>query len=404
MAAKRRHSNRKDFPDFLYVEKRAGKVRYRFTCVDGTKKMFPVGTTEYQAIQAAIAYNAKHRAMESFSLESQKFIKPTDKFNKPLSEWIAVVKNRVSDEENMSPDTYSVFLNDCDRLIERLGHKLSKQIKLMDLNDWLNHYFGSKSKNVYNRKVSFLKKVFAYLADESAVNTNVAEQKKPRRLNPEDKAKDRLDLTIDDFKAIHQKAPLFLRTAMEIALQSTHAVKELHRIKYSIKKPAPGKCGILWFEVPTHQNGVTVYGTLYIHRQKVKNSKASYVAIPVTQAIKDTVERSRKDKLICPYVVHRRNKLTNGIAKECDHQFQCTSKIISRTFSKVRDELNLYSDLPKSLRPTFHEIRRLAAQKLQEMGENPQQRMAHSRPETTKIYTDSNNIEWHEIPAKEVEI
>ncbi len=213
------------------------------------------------------------------------------------------------------------------------------------------------------------------MADESAVDSNVAEQKKQRKITAEDKAKSRLDLTANDFKLIHEAAPLFLKTAMEIALQSTHAVKELHRIKYSISKPTPGKCGIVWFDSPQQDKELAIYGTLYIHRHKVQNNKASFVAIPVTEAIKETVARSRLDKLVCPYVVHRQNKLTNGIAKECDHRFQCTSKIISRTFSEVRDQLGLYSEVPKSERPTFHEIRRLAARMISDMGENPQKRM-----------------------------
>lgn len=398
MSPRRRTQGTEHFPAHLSKIKHKGKNRFQFRCIDGSRKLFPAGTTEHQAIQAAIAYNAKHRGhADMFNLETTPAPRKKDKFDKPLSEWLKVVIARVENEESLSGETLSTFKLDCERLVKSLGYRNTKSITLQDLNSWLSEHFADKSKNVYNRKVSFLKKVFAYLADESAVTTNVAEQKKQRKMTKADKKKNRLDLSADDYKRIHAAAPLFLKTAMEIALQSTHAVKELHRIKYSITAPTPGVCGIVWNDGPKHENGMTIYGTLYIHRHKVQNNKAAFVAIPVTQSIKDTVDRSRLDKLVCPYVVHRKNKLTNGLAKECDHRFQCTSKIISRAFSGVRDELGLYADIPKEERPTFHEIRRLAARLISGMGENPQKRMAHANEATTKIYTDNNDVEWHQV-------
>ncbi|EGR1549615.1 tyrosine-type recombinase/integrase [Vibrio parahaemolyticus] len=221
--------------------------------------------------------------------------------------------------------------------------------------------------------------------------------KKPKRLNASDNKKERLDLDIEAFKAIEKEAPLFLKVAMGLSIQSTHAVAELHRTKYRI--PKPDTCGIVWFDTPKPENGEMVFGTLYIHRAKVKNDKTSYVAIPVTSSIKEVVELSKTDKLHCPYVVHRRPARNNNIAKQCDHRYQVTSRMISETFSKVRDELGLYSNVEKAKRPTFHEIRRLSAKLIDEMGVNPRQRMAHASDRTTQIYTDSHDVEWHEVPS-----
>lgn len=41
---------------------------------------------------------------------------------------------------------------------------------------------------------------------------------------------------------------------------------------------------------------------------------------------------------------------------------------------------------------------------IDEMGVNPRQRMAHASDKTTQIYTDSHDVEWHEVPAISVAI
>ncbi|CAH0525664.1 hypothetical protein VHP8226_01194 [Vibrio hippocampi] len=56
--------------------------------------------------------------------------------------------------------------------------------------------------------------------------------------------------------------------------------------------------------------------------RKRENAKTPYVAIPVTQAIKDIVELSKTDRLLCPYVVHRKPIKNNEISNQCDHRYQ----------------------------------------------------------------------------------
>ncbi|PAJ72876.1 hypothetical protein CJF42_18955 [Pseudoalteromonas sp. NBT06-2] len=85
-------------------------------------------------------------------------------------------------------------------------------------------------------------------------------------------------------------------------------------------------------------------------------------------------------------------------------EFQVTSTYISEGFSKIRDQLGLYSDIDKKARPTFHEIRRIAAQELMDSGHNPMSRMAHSNQATTNIYTDKHNIEWIEVSPVAINI
>ncbi|MBC8652918.1 tyrosine-type recombinase/integrase [Providencia vermicola] len=70
---------------------------------------------------------------------------------------------------------------------------------------------------------------------------------------------------------------------------------------------------------------------------------------------------------------------------------------LSRAFSKARDKAGAYADLPQEQRPTFHEIRALAAHLFEKSGVDPQARMAHSDAKSTKIYTQ-DHVEWVSVP------
>lgn len=85
------------------------------------------------------------------------------------------------------------------------------------------------------------------------------------------------------------------------------------------------------------------------------------------------------------------------------HLTQVAHDYLSRTFSIIRDKLGLYEDLSLRERPTFHEIRALAARMLQDQGYNPQARMAHSDEKSTRIYTE-NHRDWVHVPHVEIKI
>ncbi len=88
---------------------------------------------------------------------------------------------------------------------------------------------------------------------------------------------------MDAFNDIAADAKPWLKTAMMLSMQTTHAVLEVSRIKYK---------DIEWFDAPLNDGGYRVYGILRIHRQKVKNKEASRVEIPVTKALKTIIDES----------------------------------------------------------------------------------------------------------------
>jgi hypothetical protein len=363
-----------------------GNTRFRFRRPDGKDFYFPPGTLESNAIEAATIYNKKYRN------PTIRLLLNSDPNSKPISHWLPIIKERVRNEElkaeKISENVFNTFCLDIDRLEALHGNLLTQDINLETVNSYLSTYVKGKSDNVYNAKLSFLKKVFSYLLDDGAINKNYANNKKIKP-KPE---KDRIRIDIENFNKILQFAPKYLNIAMRLSLQTTHAVNEISTAKYS---------DCIFYSQPRMQDGHFVFGTLRIHRQKVKNKEASRVEIPITQTLKDIIDDSRKDNISSPYIVHR---LKDGRGKKgstLTHPTQCRTGDISEEFSKTRDELHLYNDLPKKSRPTFHEIRSLSIYLYGKQGLDPQERAAHTDAKTTKKYMEGH-IEWVQIQAAEL--
>lgn len=375
MSPRRRAQSTSDLPTGLSIRKMRGETRFRYRYSNGREFFFPIGTSRAEAIQATLAFNLEERPVATLCRNKG------DDSNKPLSEWLPYIADRVISEEELGENASDTFLKDIRRLTEGFGHIHTNDISLVTVNKFLRKYAKDKSHNVYNRKISFLSKVFSYLIDESAMTENFADYKK--RKPKDDKKRQRLSLM--DYKTILKEAKknkdyYFLYIAMRLALQTTHAVLEVSRIKYKDVKN----------------------GHLRIHRQKTKEHEASRVEIPVTEELQLILEDAKNTRLHCPYVVNRRGRYMVK-SEGCDHMFQVSSKMISRKFSELRDSLGVCGNLHKSERPTFHEIRALSIYLYDKAGIDPQARAAHKDSKSTKVYKEGH-VEWTRVPAAELKV
>jgi len=389
MAARPRKRENRHLSDQLYYDL-SSKV-YRFTLVTGKRKS--LGSDRAVAIAIAREYNIRMRPESAISIDS--LIRDSGGVQGealPFAEHVDHIMERAITDEQPSESTRDDWNNDAIRVKAFFSNIPACDIELEHVNAYIKEYHAEASANVQNRKVSFLKKLFSYAVDESLMLDNPATRKKMRRIDE----KKRQRLSIDTFMAIRRAAAPWLRTAMDLALQTTHARLEVSRIRYSIKEPKNGICGCVWLEQP--ENGI--YGTLYIHRQKVQKKKASHVAIPIGAELKRIIDDSR-DSVVSPYVVHRIPQRSMKRSKEVAHPTQVAPDYLSRSFSALRDKLGLSVHLEMEERPTFHEIRALAAHLFNTQGIDPQGRMAHSDAKSTKIYT-RNHIEWVEVPHGEI--
>jgi hypothetical protein len=383
MSPRRKKSVNDDLPTGLSPVRLRGVMRLRYRYPSGKDFWFPIGTSRSDAKEAAKLFNAEYRNPMIDMIERG------DKYNRPIKYWLPKVIDRVKKDESLSNEVMSTFLKDCDRLLEQQGNTYTKSITLETVNDFLIEFTAGKSAEVYNRKISFLKKVFSYFVDMSAMTYNFANDKKAKKLE----AKKRTRLKLADYQLIFDAAPSFLKVAMDLAMQTTHATLEISRLKYRDCK---------FLDAPEILDGVLVYGFLRIHRQKVQTKESSRVEIPITEALKQIIANSR-DKLLSPYIVHRLSRYSKQLGEGCDHPTQVSSKYISREFSKVRDAVGVYSNLAKDERPTFHEIRALSIHLYTKAGLDPQSRAAHADAKSTKIYQE-NHIEWVRVPAGEIKL
>ncbi|HCI8577980.1 TPA: recombinase [Enterobacter cloacae] len=389
MAARPRKKEYRHLPDYLFFDKDRGV--YKFTLVTGKKKN--IGKDRAMAIAIAREYNLRMRPELSPSVDN--LIRESGGVTgeaKPFADYVNHIMARAVEDERPSQSTLDDWNNDALRVKEFFINIPACDIELEHVNAYINKYHASASANVQNRKVSFLKKLFSYAVDESLMLDNPATRKKMRRT--EEKKRQRLSL--DHFMTIRRAAAPWLRTAMDLALQTTHARLEVSRIRYSIREPKNGICGCVWLEQP--ESGI--YGTLYIHRQKVQKKEASHVAIPIGDELKRIIDDSR-DNVASPYVVHRIPERQVKRSKEVSHPTQVAPDYLSRSFSALRDSLGLCNHLKMDERPTFHEIRALAAHLFDKQGIDPQGRMAHSDSKSTKIYTQ-NHIDWVVVPHGEI--
>lgn len=385
MARKRSNVN-SDLPTGLSFIRKRGEPRYRYRYPSGKEVLFPKEASRTAAIAAAATYNGKHRDELTINLEKK------DKFNKRLKDLQELILKKQRNGKKKVANTVRTFELDLERLIELQGHIYSKDYSYQNVIEYLSEYTSGKSNNVVNRKISFLQKVFSILLDQAFIEVNHAKSKQFIEIDDADKGSKKERLTFSNFETIYDNAPHFLKVAMDLSLQTTHAVNEVSKMKYS---------DFEWLESPEIVENATVYGYLKIHRKKVRKHDSSRVEIPVTAALRDIYHLAKTDKLLSPYLVHKKKKQTNKRSKECTHWTQLTPRNISNEFSKVRDQLGLYPDLPQDERPGFHEIRSLSIYSYKQNGVDPQQRAAHRDTKTTEGYAEGHE-EWNRVQAVEL--
>jgi len=366
-------------PQGLAFDKSTG--RYVLKLINGKRKT--LGYDKYKAVSLTNAYNAKLRPDIGFSL-----LNSIDDVLIPFDE----IESKISARESLSRDIGRMLVNDMNRAREFFTMTVDS-IDRRTCQEYLKKHHSNLKGDSYNKKISFLRKLFNYVVDMGLMQNNPAKG----ILKNAALAKVRKRLTLEQYKSIHEVSPLWLQTAMDLSLQTTHARLEIVRIEYRLKAPSDTRNGCYWFDSPV--NGI--YGTMYINRQKVLGNEEAHVAIPIGVELKRIIDSS-KDKLLCPYVVHRQpDSRRKAVSEDCKHPLQVSPDYLSVAFRKHRDSTGLFNDIPSAQRPTFHEIRALSSKLFKDQGVDPQSRMAHKDARSTKVYTD-NHVSFVEVPHAEI--
>ncbi|WP_334060585.1 hypothetical protein [Alteromonas sp. S005] len=372
IVGRKRKIENTDLPLGLYSRPLRGKTRYFYRNAKGKDTYFPI---EYKLsdIQASVVeFNEKNRN----SAESLKH--RSDKYNVSVYKiWPKIKENLDEENEGKSKNTLETFERDCSRFIEFFANYYTKDITLEDVNEYLNEYHADASVNVRNRKIHFLRTVFAEFTDLSYMERNCANDKKIKKKSKKAKLKAPVRISKYAIMMMADEAEPFLKTAIMLSLQTCHAVNEIVNLKYSdchyFSSPKVYCTETETYLEPSEDTPqeLLVHGMMWISREKNQHTAASRVEIPITDEMMATIKVSVQDlgeafvkgkEPSCPYIVHRQKRYHKvNYSDDFNHPWQLKPSYLSKEFSKLRDSLQLYSDIEdRRDRPGFHGIRSLA--------------------------------------------
>ncbi|SDO71001.1 Site-specific recombinase XerD [Halomonas shengliensis] len=258
------------------------------------------------------------------------------------------------------------------RLAKDRGEMPLEQITTRWCAEYLDeHYKGEPYR--YHR--ALLVQVFQYARTKGWMEDNPIE---PTAKSDAGYTKQRRRLTPGQFQAIYEQAEPWFQIAMELALVCLFGRAEVAAARYD------------------H----IVDGRLrYIRKKTRTRSHSAYVAIEVTPAIEDIIQRSRLVPPVSPYIVHRVHQRITAETRARNHWSRVTDDMLSKTFARLRDKVPEIARLEPRQRPTFHEIRSLGSKLLEDSGADLgeiQVLMGHADESMTQHYLDGHGIRWQD--------
>jgi integrase len=184
-------------------------------------------------------------------------------------------------------------------------------------------------------------------------------------------------ITLEQFKAIHARAPTWLQRAMYLALLTAQRREDITEMKF-----ADVVDGYLQIVQGKSQGAVRLRQDLRIRLDAVD------------MTIGDAVAACR-DLVISRHLIHHIKK--RGNAKKGD---AITPNAVTGAFAEARDKAGIVASEGRTA-PSFHEIRSLAERlyKEQYSAEFAQAMLGHKQAKTTAKYDDLRGQGWQIVTA-----
>lgn len=367
MAARRLRKN-SNLPINLYVEKKNGKLYFKYRH-PVTKIFFSMGSSKAEAVSSARLLNSQLMA------ETDLVSKVLGTNNKTMSHLIERFRKEKLPEKEYKPAVEYSWGKWLDRIKRDLGDHEIESLDVQSIATYLDQGFENNS-YINHRKV--LKDLFKFAKTKGLFSSD--------RMNPAEmtyskpaKEKIRKRLTLEEFRALHEIAPRWIKIAMELSLLTLQGRNEVVKMKFE-----------------DFENGV-----LRVVREKIEEHEHSHLRISASK-IQEILKRSRNSGIVSPYIVHRRPE-RKVEAKGRTHWTQVTPDYLTKAFSKLVDSLDVFSEIPPEQRPTFHEIRSLGSWLYKKEGYDNktyvQPLMAHADEKTTEEYQSGHEVTWIDVSA-----
>jgi len=371
MAPRRRLRRNADLPANLYPNKVGSTTYYRYRRPD-TGTFHNLGTLKGQAIADARQLNAilmKNEDRIGMVLGTAE---------QTMSHLISRFRDEFLPDQNLAESTLQLVGYRLNRFEADLGTKLVEDFDVKSVAEYLDKNFVRDS---YIKHRGTLIDLFKF-AQMKGLYPSDLDNPAAATYPKSGYAKQRQRITMEQFKAIYEIAPEWMRIAMELGLVTLQGRTEVINMKFAD------------FDEATN--------TLKVIRQKVKKHEHAYLMIE-SPWLGGIISRARRSGVASPYIVHR-NPLRKNQAKNRQHWTQLTANNFSAEFRKYRDQTGLFDDMPREQRPTFHEIRSLGSWLYKKQGFDTesyvQPLMAHATEKMTEHYQKGHEQEWVRVKAE----
>lgn len=371
MAPRKRIRRNADLPQNLYANKVNGVTYYRYRRPD-TGAWHQMGSIKPEAVASARQLNSILQT-------------PTDLVAKVMGEPDSSMNNLIKryqeeylDDQELAESSRQNAGYRLARFKVDLGSRDVNEFDTRAVADYLDKNFKRDS---YVKHRQTLTDLFRF-----AQNKGLYPSDKP---NPVaityakgDYDKDRYRMTLEQFKAIHAIAPEWMKIAMELALLTLQSRLEVLNMQFADYDEASGE--------------------LRVVRQKIEKHEHAYLVIK-SPHLANIISRARRSGVASPLLVHRAPKRRKS-AQGRRHWTQIMPNNFTELFREYRDKTDVFDEIPRKNRPTFHEIRSLGSWLYKKQGYDNetyiQPLMAHADEKMTEEYQRGHERTWVHVNAE----
>lgn len=357
MMGRTRSRSRLGWPPNLYPNKAGFKYRHPVT-----RKEVWMGNDKAKAFAAAKKLNA-------MLIPSTDLVARVMGTEKTVADAVKVFREDDIPGRKWAPKTAEVYESVIRRIETTLGERALAALSVNECATFIRNITPSARSRQQFRLV--LGWILACALQEGWIDDNPALS--TRKFSHE---RQRERLTIETYRAIWEKAPTWVRNAMDLSLLTLLRREDVVSLRFSDIRD----------------------GALWVVPSKTEETSGVRLKIAVSAELDGLFARCRDD-VVSPFLVHRlpaKARPQNLRAKERNHHTQVLPEQLSRAFADARDEAKILGENP----PTFHEIRSLGGALLQDAGWTLQQvqaLMGHSSEAMTKVYLDGHAAPWASV-------
>lgn len=368
MAPRPRKTGSKDLPPNLYrkTDSRNGVTYYTYRDpISG--RMFGLGTDKDSAIHEAISANLSISTKPTLS---QRMTKPivSQETGRLFSEWLKEYRELFAERKLSASSNKNVGMR-INRLDSLFGSKPIKQIKTVDVADYLTSLAKEGKAQMARAMRSLLRDVFAEAQARGWVDSNPVEVTKAARVSIK-----RERLTLELWQAIYAEANKpWLRRAMELAVLTGQRRDDIASMLF--KDVHNG-----FLHVVQSKTGAKIRISTSLRLESIGLDLA-------------TIIKQCRGRVLSQHLVHHTH--ASGRAKAGQPLVLDT---LSSAFAEARDKAGKRLGITFGKQPpTFHEQRSLAARLHELEGRDAQKLLGHRSATMTDLYRDNRGSEWIDV-------